>query len=273
MKLQRGAIPLYYQIAQILRSQIRSQEYKPNDLLPTEEELVRTFGVSRTTVRQALQMLLAEGLIHRIAGKGTFVDSESHARRADWSVQSIEGLIYAGYVTQRKFLGSKTIRASEGLAKIFQVPPGNKVVQYRKVELVENEPFFHATIYVPYDLAAKIPLERVKKDPIFTLIEEYCQLRIQEAHQWVTASLASSEIAWHLKVKPGDPVLLEERHFVDAVGRVVEIATDHYRTDRMRQYLRLTRPGPPGVALVSPAETGRGDRAFPAGSLAEGGEP
>lgn len=260
MKLQRGAIPLYYQIAQILRSQIRSQEYKPSDLLPTEEELVRTFGVSRTTVRQALQMLLAEGLIHRIAGKGTFVNPESDPRRADWSVQSIEGLISAGYAIQRKFLGSKTIRAGEALARIFRIAPGSKVAQFRKVELVDGEPFFHATIHVPMDLADRIPLERVKKDPVFTLIEEYSHLRIQEAHQWITASLASSEIARHLKVKPGDPVLLEERHFVDAAGRVVEIATDHYRTDRMRQYLRLTRPGPPGVGPVGQAEAGREER-------------
>lgn len=255
MKLTRGAIPLYYQITQILRSQIHSQEYKPEDVLPTEEELLRNFGVSRTTVRQALHVLLAEGLIHRIAGKGTFVNAEIQARRADWSVQSIEGLINAGYVTQRKLLGAKTIGASEGVARILKIPPGGKVTQFRKLELVDGEPFLHATLHVPSDLAARIPVERVKKDPVFTLIEEYCGLRIQEAHQWTTASLAGSDIARHLRVKPGDPILLQDRHFIDATGRVVEIATDHYRTDRMRHYLRLTRADAPRTVGTGAFET------------------
>ncbi len=241
LKLARGGIPLYYQIAQILRSQIHSQEYKPDDLLPTEEELVRSFGVSRTTVRQALHVMLAEGLIHRIAGKGTFVNADIQARRADWSVQSIEGLINAGHATQRKLLGTRTIVASAGVARILKIAPGGKVTQLRKLELVDSEPFLHATLHIPSDLAARIPMERVKMDPVFTLIEAYCRLRIQEARQWTTASLASSTIARHLGVNPSDPVLLQERHFIDVTGRVVEIATDHYRTDRMRHYVRLTR--------------------------------
>jgi len=255
MKLQRGPIALYYQIAQILRSQIHSQEYKANDMLPTEDEMMRTFGVSRTTVRQAFQLLHNQGLIRRIAGKGTFVQPESHARHTDWSVQSIEGLIHAGSVTGRRLLGTKTIRAGEGLARSLRIPPGSGVTQYRKVEFVDEEPFFHATIHVPHELAAKIPVERVKKDPIFTLIEERCRLRIQEVRQWVTASLASSDIARHLKVKPGDPVLLVERHFIDDTGRVVEIATDHYRTDKMRHYLQLNGRdslGPPYAAHTPP---------------------
>lgn len=256
MKLTRGPIPLYYQIAQILRSQIQAQEYKPKDMLPTEDDMVRTLGVSRTTVRQALQMLLHEGLIYRIAGKGTFVSVEPFGRQGDWSIESIEGIISAGYVSKMKFLGSRTISAGDGLARSLGVAPGAEVTEFRKLQFVDDDPFFHIIIHVPGDLAAKVPRERLEEKPVFTLIEEYCNLRIQEAHQWMAASLADGEVARHLRLKRGDPVLLVERHFIDGTGRVVEIATDHYRTDRMRHFQRLTRPGLPGVAPAKHAEVG-----------------
>ncbi len=64
-QLERGGVPLYLQLIQILRTQIRSGEYKPGDLLPTEEALGRAFGVSRITVREALRGLTADGLIIR----------------------------------------------------------------------------------------------------------------------------------------------------------------------------------------------------------------
>jgi GntR family transcriptional regulator len=81
------------------------------------------------------------------------------------------------------------------------------------------------------------------------LLEELCGVRIVEARQWIDASLADSEIARHLGLRPGDPVLLVERSFIDETGRVVEIAVDRYRTDRVRYTLRILRRaagGPPG---------------------------
>lgn len=245
VNLTRGAIPLYYQIAQVLRSQIHSHEYRPKDSIPTEEDMVRTLGVSRTTVRQALQMLMHEGLIVRIPGKGTFVAPDATARQGNWTVENIGGIITAGYSTKIKFLGSKTIPASDGLAKSFGLTPGTPITELRKLQFVDDDPFFHIVLHVPSEFAAKVPLERIEEKPVFTLLEEYCNLRIQEAHQWMDASLADRTIARYLRLKLGDPVLFVERHFMDDTGRVVEIANDHYRTDRMRHFLRLRRSGMP----------------------------
>lgn len=241
MKLTRGPIPLYYQLAQILRSQIHAQEYKPKDALPTEEELIRTFAISRTTVRQALQLLLNEGLIVRLAGRGTFVTEEHTTRQRDWSVESLEGIVGAGYETKLKFLGESRVPASDGIAQSLGLPAGAQIVKLRKVEFVNGKPFFHITLYLPPDVAERIPRALVEQRPVFVLIEEYCGCRIQEARQWVDASLASAEVARHLKLRAGDPVLLVERHFLDTAGRVVEVAIDHYRTDRMRHFMRLRR--------------------------------
>jgi GntR family transcriptional regulator len=207
--------------------------------------MVRTLAVSRTTVRQALQMLMHDGLIIRIPGKGTFVAADAAARQGNWMIENIGGIITAGYVTKIKFLGSRRIPASEGVAKSFGIPTGTPVTEFRKLQYVDDDPFFHIVLHVPTDLAAKVPVERIEEKPVFALLEEYCTVRIQEAQQWMDASLADRATARHLRLKLGDPVLFVERHFVDDTGRVVEIAKDHYRTDRMRHFLRLRRSGMP----------------------------
>jgi GntR family transcriptional regulator len=245
MKLIRGPLPLYHQLAQILRSQINAQEYKPKDMLPTEDELIRTFGISRSTVRQALQALLNERLIVRVAGRGTFVADERTPQQRDWSIESLEGIANSGYETQLKFLGQARVPASDGMAQSLGVPPGTEVVRIRKLELVNGKPFFHITLYLPSDIGGKIPVDLIEQRPVFLLIEEYCGCEIAEARQWVDASLASAEVARHLKLRPGDPLLLVERHFLDTTGRVVEVAIDHYRTDRMRHFMRLRRATSP----------------------------
>lgn len=243
MKLARGAIPLYYQIAQILRSQIDAREFKPNEMLQTEDEMIRAFQVSRTTVRQALQILHNEGLIYRIAGKGTFVAEKTQARH-EVSVGSIEEIITASYTTKLDALERENIRANEELAKGLQVAIGTEITQFRGLRSVDGKPFFHFILSVPDDIAGKIPLEHTGDEPIMALVERFCNVQIQKARQWTAASLAGSEVAHLLDIRLGDPVLLVERHYIDKTGRVVGVAMDRYRTDRIRHFLCLTRALP-----------------------------
>jgi GntR family transcriptional regulator len=259
--LERGPIPLYYQIARILRSQIQSQEYKANDLLPTEEKLVRLYGVSRTTVRLAFHLLLKDGLVRRIPGRGTFVAPDLGATPAEWAIGSIEEIISSGYRMEYRLLGRRQVRAPEGLAKALRVAVGARVSEFRGLRLIEGQPFFHVTLHVPTELAERVPARRLREKPLVALLEEHAGVQVVEAQQWTAASLADSEVARHLGLRPGDPVLLVERHFLDETGRVVELSLDRYRTDRVRYYLRILRRSTLGAGRhspVGPAEGGAG---------------
>ena len=79
-KLERGGIPLYYQLEQILRGKITSGEISPDEPFPTESELCEQYGVSRAVVRQAFASLMNDGLIYRIPGKGTFLLHQKQVR-------------------------------------------------------------------------------------------------------------------------------------------------------------------------------------------------
>lgn len=244
MKLQRSPIPLYHQIARILRSQLRSQEYRLNDRLPTEDELIREYGVSRMTIRLAYQLLLKDGLVRRIRGRGTFVARDSQSGTpGEWSVEAINDIISTSYrmESKRKLLGIRELSAPEGLAKAMGVPFNTLVTELKGLRLIKGEPFYHVTLYVPRELAAMIPKEHLKEKPTIALLEEHCGIRAVKARQWMAASLADMEVATHLKISPGDPVLLVEVHFIDETGRVVEVSMDRYRTDHARYYVELFR--------------------------------
>jgi GntR family transcriptional regulator len=244
MKLQRSPVPLYHQIARILRSQLRSQEYKLNDRLPTEDELIREYGVSRMTVRLAYHLLLKDGLVRRFPGRGTFVARETQNKTSgEWSVETIDDIISTSYrmESKRKLLGIRELPAPEGLAKAMGVPVKTPVTELKGLRLIKDEPFYHVTLYVPRQLAALIPREHLKERPTIALLEEYCGVLAVKARQWMAASLADMQVARHLKIRPGDPVLLVEIHFTDESGRVIEVSMDRYRTDRVRYYVQLFR--------------------------------
>jgi GntR family transcriptional regulator len=241
--LDRGPIPLYYQIAWQLRSEIHARRYTPHARLPTEEALVQAFGVSRTTVRLAFQVLLKDGLVRRVAGRGTFVSADPGRHPAEWMVEAIDDVITSTTRLRHRyrFLDVRDVPASRELAAIFGGPPGMPVREFRRLRLVDGRPFFYVTLQVPRDLAERVPRPRFREKPMVSLLEEHAGIRVVAADQWASAARADEEVARHLRLKVGDPVLTVERHFFGERGRVVEVAVDRYRTDGVRYYLRLKR--------------------------------
>jgi len=244
-----SSFPLYMQIARVLRSQIRNQEYNLNDRLPTEDDLIRQYGVSRMTARFAYQELQKEHLVRRIPGVGTFLARQIDDRKAgEWSIESIYDFIspHQRQDTKRKFLSVRNMPAPDGLAKAMGIPVGAQVTELKRLGLVKGEPFYHATVYMLSEMAAQLPKDKLKGEWAIALLEEYCGIRAVKARQWLAASLADVEIAGHLQIRFGDPVLLLEIHFLDETGRVVEVSVDRYRTDHIKHYLELNRGAPAG---------------------------
>jgi len=237
-RLERGEVPLYVQLIRILRTQIKSGEYKAGDALPTEDLLSKSFGVSRITVRAALRTLAEEGVIARHSGKGTFV-SEKLGLGASLAACTIDDLLYGGEETRRLNLGRKVVAASRGVAATLQVTPGAKVVQYRRVMFVDKTPLAHVTLTAPFSLCRTISEERLGQSTLILFLSEHYGVQLSAVEQWTTVSLADKMTAEVLQIAAGDPILLIERVFHDQDEQPIEIAVNRYRTDIYRHYLRL----------------------------------
>jgi GntR family transcriptional regulator len=234
---ERGGIPLYARLTEILKTQIRSGIYKPKGLLPTEEQLSEKFGVSRITVREALRLLADDGIIVRRSGKGTFVaePSEPVIRAAC----TIDDLLLGPQESSRRLISRKVIPADPISAEHLQIPLGTKVVEFQRLAYMEGTPLIHITLTVPHNIGCHISAKRLGERTLVQLLTEGLGIQLSHVDQWTTASLADTNTATLLGISVGNPILTIERVFLDNTGRPVEFAVNRYPSHPFRHHIRL----------------------------------
>lgn len=236
--LSRSAISRYIQLATLFRSRIESGQWAAGSQIPTIDELVIECGVARETIRQAVGLLEAEGLVARFRAKGTFVraQAEKHVRldvTTDWS-----GL-----------LNSRVGAVIEVLEDDLGGPPavrphdfGVVAVNYRRLKRRhsrDGQAFLLAEVYIDATLAKTIPEEAFTEKTALGLVSSIPGVRIKDAHQTVTIGTADIEVAELLDLPLNAPVCYVERSAVDQRGRLVLIAKGIYRGDIVRMDMKL----------------------------------
>lgn len=241
-------VPLYYQLANVLRDQIITGQLVPGDRLPTEAELVEAYGVSRVTVRQALQNLEAEGLIRRKVGRGTFVTE--HARKtAPLSMAgSLNDLISMGLATRVKVIDLQTVRATESLARILQIEPGSLVTRCTRLRFHDSQPFSHIVTELPDAIARRFSRSDWNGS-ILQVLEHKLNIPVRDAQQTIRATLADTSLARLLDTRIGAPLLAVERVVLTDDGVPVERVHTHYRSDLYSLTIHLNRKSDTGWSV------------------------
>ena len=226
-----AAVPLYYQLASILRDHIVSGKYHAGDRLPTEEALARDYDVSRITIRQALSDLEREGFIKREAGRGTFVADRRTFSNTFRLEGSLGDLISMGLTTSVKVLTLATIKASASEADFLRVNLGDPIVRCTRLRLHAGTPFSYIINHVPGDLGKHLSAEAWKKGSILRQIETELGILMGDADQTISASLADAHLARLLKTTIGAALLSVDRVVRSIEGRPVEHVHSYYRSD------------------------------------------
>jgi GntR family transcriptional regulator len=259
-KLQRTGEPLYRQLAQIVRKQIESGEYKPGDPLPPEEQMANQCGVSLITVREARRALVREGLIWRHSGRGTFVAQKPSL--ITYRIASTTADVYAfngGLETptrsrdipKREYLGKRLVRANPETAELLKLPVKTKLVEVQVRTWVEDVPLSHVVSLVPVQFGRGLTPKRLEEQPLVLLLSNVCPAPIIEADQWTMTASATERMAEMLNIKAGDPVLVIQRVFYDRCGAPVQASTNTFRGDRFRQHVRLHWPTRGSIPLLA----------------------
>jgi len=238
---QHERIPLYYQLESILREKILSGEFAEGERLPPETELIRQYGVSRITVRQALASLERDGLVERIQGRGTFVTRRKMARGAIRLTGFLEDLMAMGIETTARVLEFHRVNASPDVAAPLQVDVGTPIWFIKRVRFVKNTPYSYILNYVPEDIGEGVTREELEAGSLLKLIEEKLGIRLGEALQVISAALADAAVARALHTRVGAPLLSIERTVYSADGRPVEYVRTLYRGDLYCYTVKLIR--------------------------------
>lgn len=237
---RHSPVPLYYQLYQLLLAQIEKGEWRAGAVIPTEKDLVEQYGLSRTTVRQALQQLVLDGCLSRHQGRGTFV-TQPKVRHGPQRQFGISGYLRAhGLQPGWRLLGMEHVEAPAKVAAALEVPAGSQVLRIRRLRLANEEPIGLHTIYVPLPLAQAIqPEYMVAGDSSLSYLEDSLGLTLSESHRVIEAVAARKEEARWLKLKLGAPLLLIRRTTIEAHGKPVEYLHSVYRGDRFEYYVHF----------------------------------
>jgi GntR family transcriptional regulator len=234
-------LPLYAQVEDALSARITSGALPVGTQLPSEEELIREFGVSRTTVRVTIQNLVRQGLVEIRRGRGTFVASPRMIQELTELTGFVEDMRVLGRTPTARVLGRELVPAAPIVAERLAVAVGATVVRIQRVRLSDGMPLSFDETYLPEDLGRKVMIDDLTKEPIFTLLEERYKTPLVEAEYVLEAAAAESTVAIALEISVGSPVFLIERTSYTSRHRAVDYERLHYRGDQIRFRTRLTR--------------------------------
>jgi GntR family transcriptional regulator len=237
----RDRRPLYAQLEEALAARISDGTDRPGAQLPAEDGLVERYGLSRTTVRTAIQNLARRGLVEIRRGTGTFVTEPKMTQELTELSGFVEDMQAQGRHATARVLGRELVPAPVEVARRLEVRTGTRVVRIQRVRLADGVPISLDDTYLPRELGEKIMSDELETQPIFTLLEEKYRTALVEAEYRLEAVTAEPGVAGALGVPVGSAIFLIERTSYGAKRRPVDHEKLYYRGDRVRFVTRLAR--------------------------------
>ena len=205
MVLRASPVPLYIQIDEELRGQIESGELGPLVQVPSETDLAEHFSVSRMTARKALDRLVADGMLFRQPGKGTFVAPTKIAHGASQGLSFSAAMKAQGLSCETRILEAETIRAPSNVARALSLSSGAQAIFLRRLRLIDGEPVAIHLSYLPARLSALLDADLSGS---LADLMSHVGARVERSEDRVEAVLATGEEARLLKVHEGSPLVL-----------------------------------------------------------------
>ena len=236
-------VPFYYQLRQLLERAVADGVLAAGDQIPTEASLCERYDVSRTVVRQALSDLERTGLVTRLKGKGTFVAQPKVSEFVAQSLTSLhEDLSARGERLETKVLRLEAEPVSPHVAAMLQLPESEQIVLLERLRFLRGEPLVVTTAYMPYSICARILELDMSDRSLFETYEQELGLKLHRGSRAMEARAATTEIAHHLGVPEGSPILAFSGVTYLDDGRPVEYFIGLHRGDRSRFETELFRP-------------------------------
>jgi DNA-binding GntR family transcriptional regulator len=233
---RNSPVPLYFQLAEQLEAAIVAGTLAPGSRLENEVQLADRCGLSRPTVRQAIQHLVDKGLLVRKRGVGTQV-VQAQVKRPIELTSLYDDLAAAQRSPRTKVLELVTVPAGDEIAKDLGVPPGADVIRLRRLRLSDAEPLALLTNHLPIDIV-ELSAERLERHGLYEILRT-AGVNLRIANQTIGARGATTAEAALLDERRGVPLLTMTRTAFDDKGRAVEYATHVYRASRYSFTLTL----------------------------------
>jgi GntR family transcriptional regulator len=233
----RSRVPLYIQVASVMRRRIETSQWLPGQKISTLVELEREFEVARVTIRQAIDVLRQEGLLHSQQGRGTFVAEKSIPRH--WFKLATSWDVLIGAIKDNV---PKRIKVENPPAvPILQPGEGMAAPKYtfiRSVQYKDDEPYGLVNVHLADDVFRRAPGE-FRQHPALSVLANIKGIEVDEAHQTIVIGSADPEAAEHLHIALGAPVAECRCVVIDDRGIAIYVADIVYRSDAIKLHIDL----------------------------------
>jgi GntR family transcriptional regulator len=231
--IARGSkLPFYHQLYEILHGKIARGEWKPGDMIPPESELIEQYQVSRVTVRQALDILVNEGLIYRQQGRGTFVAHPAVEQGLVRLINFTQDMCNRGFEPGTKVLFSALVPAPPDIAEKLQIEPGEELACLERLRLADGEPMSIEKSHLIHRYCPGVLQHDFTSDSLREYLDRTYGIRWAHAKQVIRAILAFPDLAHLLSVRPKSPLLYIERVSYTERNIPLEFLRIYYRGDR-----------------------------------------
>ncbi|MBR0373311.1 MAG: GntR family transcriptional regulator [Mogibacterium sp.] len=229
-----NAIPLYQQLKNKIKREIRTGLLKAGDRLPSEIQMQKDYGLSRVTVRNAMAELESEGYVIKVQGKGSFVSGSDITRLPIGVTSFTEDVKMQGLQLETKVIKADLEVAKSDLDhEFFNLKEGDKIVVLKRVRVVNGTPVCIEENHLPEQLA-DIVNEDLTGSLYDILMKKYDMVPVNKGRRSVKISFADQEIADLLELSLGTPVINTEMCVFDVNGEPIHTVQDIVRGDNDR---------------------------------------
>jgi GntR family transcriptional regulator len=233
-------VPLYHQLKEILKASIAASVWKANEMIPSENELAATYNVAVGTVKKALAELTREGFIMRRQGRGTFVARPDFGRsffrffRFDVNPRGEQNVIPIS-----KVLSTRSIRPPSRPREVLRLSGRERVLHIQRLRAFNDLPLMYEDLYLPEKIFAGLEKIDITRELLYPIYDSRFNTPVIWADEFLEPHLATSDVAGHLQIKAGDPVIFLERIAYTFEDRPIEFRTSYGRGDRFRYHIEL----------------------------------
>jgi len=235
-----SAQPLYAQIKDIIKQRIIDGEYAVHERLPSESEMMKVFGVSRITVRQALRDLHTDGLVFSVQGKGTFVSRP----KAVQDIQNLKGFGEAmtpqGYETSTRVVSVQEIRIPGEVAEALDLNRNSNIIELTRIRYLNREPISLDHSFFPIEIGKEL-LGRDLTQDVFPMLENECGIELGHAELKIEAITATKDLSEKLNVGVGSSILRIQRLVFSKSGVPIDFEYLSYIGDAFQYQVRVER--------------------------------
>lgn len=230
-------IPLYYKLYVDLKESLNSGKYQKGDKLPTEKELCQNYGISRLTVRRAMDELRREGFIERLKGKGTFVTGSKREEQLAILTGFTDEARKRGSETRSVVLENKLVRVPADAVELFDIPADAMVVLLKRVRFLEGEPYAieEAYLNVGADIRfLNITQRDMEKESLYGILRKEFSINISYAEEEMELTRLKKEEARFLRQEQDDCAIMRKRFTYTKSDICIEYVISLYRADKSK---------------------------------------